>query len=216
MASVHVFLSILNIRNLSLCYFRIAHGCHSGHKFCSLKSVYAKHREFYKDIAIVRNNRKKYIHKDCETGSNEIFTMLEKIESETESDIEDLLKDSETEYIEEEPVQDNKKENHQLLTPEATVYVEDEVLYIDRTPAKSLKRKVAEFKWKRTTKFVKAKKCTLEVNVLLDIPENANLLVIFQGTTYSNELNSTETYQQPNPEKIRPFLGIMSISKLPN
>ena len=32
-----------------------------------------KDREFYKDITMERNNRKKYIHIDRETGSNEIF-----------------------------------------------------------------------------------------------------------------------------------------------
>ena len=67
-----------------------------------MKSVYVKHREFYKDITMERNNRKKYKHIDRETGSNEIFTMLDKIESESESDIENLLEDSNTEYIAEE------------------------------------------------------------------------------------------------------------------
>ena len=56
-------------------------------------------RQVYKDIAMERNNRKKYIHIDRETGSNEMFGMLDKIESETESDIENLLEDSDTEYI---------------------------------------------------------------------------------------------------------------------
>ena len=82
------------------------------------------------------NNRKKYIHIDRETGSNEIFAMLDKIDSETESDIENLLEDSNTEYIAEEPILDNKEENHQLLTPVAAVYVEGEVLDIDEPPAK--------------------------------------------------------------------------------
>ena len=53
------------------------------------------------------NNRKKYIHIDCETGSNEIFTTLDKIE--TESDIKNLLEDSDTEYITEEPFRTKKK-----------------------------------------------------------------------------------------------------------
>ena len=43
-----------------------------------------------------RNNRKKYVHIDRETGSNEIFAMLDKTESETESDIENLLEDFDT------------------------------------------------------------------------------------------------------------------------
>ena len=47
-------------------------------------------------------------------------------------------------------------------------------LDLDEPPAKKLKKKVTELKWKRTSKFVKAKKYTLEANVLLAIPENAN------------------------------------------
>ena len=49
-----------------------------------------------------RNNRKKYKHIDREMGSNEIFTMLDKIKSESDSDIENLLEDSNMEYIAEE------------------------------------------------------------------------------------------------------------------
>ena len=82
-----------------------------------------------------RNNRKKYLHIDRETGSNEIFAMFDKIESETESDIDNLLEDSDTEYIEE-PILDKKEESHQLITPEATVNVEGEGLDIDEPPAK--------------------------------------------------------------------------------
>ena len=45
-----------------------------------------------------RNSRKKYIYIYRETGSNEIFAMLYKIENENESDTENLLEDSDTEY----------------------------------------------------------------------------------------------------------------------
>ena len=79
---------------------------------------------------------------DRETNCNKIFATLDKYESETESDIENLLEDSDTEYIVEEPILDNKEESYQLLTPEATAHVEGEVLDIDELPAKkSLKRK---------------------------------------------------------------------------
>ena len=97
-----------------------------------------------------RNNRKKYINIDCETGSNEIFAMLDQTENETDSDIENLLEDSDTEYIAEQPIPDNKEEIHQLLTSEATVHVEDEVLDIDEPTAKKHKKKAAELKWKQT------------------------------------------------------------------
>ena len=48
------------------------------------------------------NKRKKYIHIDRETGSNQIYAMLDEIESNTKSDIENLLEDSDVEYISEE------------------------------------------------------------------------------------------------------------------
>ena len=51
-----------------------------------------------------RNNRKKYIHIDRETGSSEIFAMLEKTEIEIESDTENLLEYSGTEYLTEGPI----------------------------------------------------------------------------------------------------------------
>ena len=85
---------------------------------------------------------------------------------------------------------------------------------------KKLKKKVAQLKWKRISKFVKSKKCTLEANVLLDIPENANPLLIFEGTTNLNELvkhicDQTNLYTRQNgsefatnPEEVRAFLGI--------
>ena len=125
---------------------------------------------------------------DRERGINEIFAMPKKFESETESDTENLLEDSDKKYIAEEPIPDNEEESRQLLTPEATVHVESEILDINKPPAKKVENKVAELKWKRLSTFVKAKKCTLEENVLLDIPENANPLLIFEGIRNFNEL----------------------------
>ena len=85
-----------------------------------------------------RNNRKDYIHTDCEMGSNEIFAMLDKIESETESDIENLLEDSDTEYIAKEPIPGNNEEIHELLAPEETDHVKGDVLDTDKPPVKKL------------------------------------------------------------------------------
>ena len=79
-------------------------------------------------------------HIDRETGSNEIFAMLDKIECETESDTENLLEDSDTEYMAEEPNPDNKEESHQLLTPQTTVQVAGKVLDINEPPANKLKK----------------------------------------------------------------------------
>ena len=137
--------------------------------------------EFYRDITMESNNRKKYIHIDRETGSNQIYAMLVEIESNTKSDIENLLEDSDAEYVSEELIPDNKEESHRVLTPEATVHVENESLDVEKSPSKKLKKKLTALKRKRTSKFIKAKKCTLEENILLDI-ENANPMQIYEST----------------------------------
>ena len=69
--------------NLSFWCFGTAHGFHSERKWKKIRD-----REFYKDITMERNNRKKYIHIERETDSNEIFAMPDKVESEIENDIE--------------------------------------------------------------------------------------------------------------------------------
>ena len=65
--------------------------------FIQFVECICKRQRVYKDITMERDNRKKYIHIERKTGSNEIFATLDKIESETESDIENLLEDSDTE-----------------------------------------------------------------------------------------------------------------------
>ena len=49
------------------------------------------------------------MHIDREMGSNEIFSMLNKNESETESEIEKLLEDSDMEYTAQKQIPDSKK-----------------------------------------------------------------------------------------------------------
>ena len=100
---------------------------------------------------------------------------------------------------------------------------------IDEPQGKKVTKKVTELEWKRTSKFVKAKKCIPEAHVLLEIPENANPLLICEGTTSLNELvkhicDQTNLYAIQNgrdfalnPKQTRAFLGInyiMSVSKL--
>ena len=95
-----------------------------------------------------KEKRKRYVRIDRETGSNEIFAIFEEIESEAESDVENLLEDSDTEFIAEEEIPDTNEDTHQLLTPEAVVYVESKSRESELLPKKKLKAKIAELKWK--------------------------------------------------------------------
>ena len=53
---------------------------------------------------------------------------------------------------------------------------------------KKLKWKSLNWKGNAHLNLSKQKKCTLEAQVWLDISENANSLLIFEGTTNLNEL----------------------------
>ena len=109
--------------------------------------------------------------------------MLDKVESETESDNENLLEDSGMGYKAEEQVPDDKVESHLLVKLETTVHVESEFLDIDESPGTKLKNKFLELKWKRASKFVKAKKCTLEANVLLTFQKTPTHCWYLKGLT---------------------------------
>ena len=66
-----------------------------------------------------------------------------------------------------------------------------------------MKPKIAELKWKQQPKFIKTRKCNLEAKVLLNLPENSNLLKIYEATTDFNELvqhicEQTNLYEAQN------------------
>ena len=80
--------------------------------------------------------------------------------------VENLLEDSDTEFIAEEEIPDTNEDTHQLLTSEAVVHVESESNESEPPPKKKLKAKIAELKWKRQPKFIKTRKCNLEGKIL--------------------------------------------------
>ena len=95
-----------------------------------------------------KEKRKRYVRIVHETHSNEIFSIFEEIESEAESDVDNLLEDLDAEFITEEEIPDTNEATHQLLTPKAVIHVESESNESEPPPNKKLKEKIAELKWK--------------------------------------------------------------------
>ena len=79
-----------------------------------------------------KGKKKRYVRIDRETGSDENFVILGEIESKAESNMENLLEDSGTEFIAEEEIPDTNEDTHQLLTPEAVVHVEARAMKVNR------------------------------------------------------------------------------------
>ena len=70
----------------------------------------------------LKNKRKNCVKLDRKTGSDEIFVLLDEVNSDLEEDINKLMNDSETEFVLEESLKnesDSDDEPLNLLVPEA-------------------------------------------------------------------------------------------------
>ena len=73
---------------------------------------------------IATNGRKRYFHFDENASSEQIFAVLDDVEIDDEDDIDNLMNDSDTEFIaEEEITQVASIQDTSLNTPEANLHV---------------------------------------------------------------------------------------------
>ena len=70
-----------------------------------------------------RGERNKTVRIDRETTSEAIFAYFDEIGSDNESDIENVLNDSDTEFVSEEVLPEGDNDNNNILVPEATVHM---------------------------------------------------------------------------------------------
>ena len=91
----------------------------------------------------MENKRKKYIRIECGADSDEVLAILDSIESEDEGDIDNLLNDSDTEFVSDESVPAPPANSNCVLTPEANVHIipSAETSMTEPTPPPSKKRK---------------------------------------------------------------------------
>ena len=119
----------------------------------------------------LNNKRKKYARIDRNTRSEEIFALLDEVNSDQEEDIENLMNDSDTEFIVDENLDndiDSDDEPLSVLIPEANIHVvkistaeanmeESNVVCEKESKEKSkrkdkekgTKKKSVEFNWKK-------------------------------------------------------------------
>ena len=70
------------------------------------------------------NGKKRYFHIGEKASSEQIYTLLDDVESADEDDIDNLMNDSDTEFIaEEEITQGDCTKNTYLTTPEANLHI---------------------------------------------------------------------------------------------
>ena len=108
------------------------------------------------------NPKKRYFTIDNNTKSNEIFSILDAVGSDDEEDINDLMNDSDTEFIVEEEDELYKgkggaSDDHSVLVAEANVHEVEEKVDEPSRKKKRVREKIAEMKWSRKKKSTKVR-----------------------------------------------------------
>ena len=74
----------------------------------------------------MNNNRKKYVQINNHTSSDQMFALLDKVQSDKEEDIEELMNDSDTEFFANDEDIENvvpNSDNADISTPEASIHI---------------------------------------------------------------------------------------------
>ena len=193
--------------------------------FCVYKSLsFAStiHSTSYK----MENRRKKYIRIEQFAESDEVFAILDSIESDTESDIENMLEDSDTEFVSDEPLPETLSDHKHIMIPEANVHVAGD----GQPPRKKKKAGENGIKWQKKNSPHSREPCTLEATVLHEYEGEATPITVFSQASNAKPLinllvEQSVIYAQQNGrpydttvEEMSAFIGmnyIMGINKLP-
>ena len=173
------------------------------------------------------NGRKRYFHIDQNASSEQIYALLDDVESADEDDIDNLMNDSDTALIaEEEITQAASTRDISLTTPEANLHVEASGNHQSKKKEKNTKEEL----WKWTKKDIKLEQCHLVPEIPPNLNETVPPIEIFSLVTVLEELlelivEQLNLYAHQNgrnftvtKEELKAFLGInfvMAINKSP-
>ena len=105
------------------------------------------------------NGRKRYFHIDENAGSEQIYPLLNDVESADEDDVDNLMNISATEFIaEEEITQAAGTQYTSLTTPEANLHV---IPSDNQSKERQNNNKQELWKWNKEVKVTKQKECHL-------------------------------------------------------
>ena len=108
---------------------------------------------------MVINSRKRYFHIDENASSEQIYALLDVVGSADKDDIDNLMNDSDTEFIaEEEITQAASTQDTSLTTPEANLHV---VPSDNQSKKKEKNKKEELWKWNKKIKVAKQEVCLL-------------------------------------------------------
>ena len=100
----------------------------------------------------MENKRKKYIRSESDISNDELFEMLNGIDSGGESDVDSILNDSATEFVSDKPISKTVDDRYHILVPKANVHVVSELAETLQEDCEVLRKKrkcqlIYDIKW---------------------------------------------------------------------
>ena len=173
------------------------------------------------------NGRKRYFHIDENASNKQIYTLLDDVESADKDGIDNLMNDSDTEFIaDEEITKATSTQDTSLTTPEPNLHV---VPSDDQSKKKEKNNKEEGRRWTKKVKATKQEECRLLPEIQPNLNETVSPIEIFYLVTGLQELlelivEQSNLYAHQNgknftviKEELKAFLGInffMAINKL--
>ena len=128
--------------------------------------------------------RKIYFHIDESASSEQIYASLDDVKSADEDDIDNLMNDSDTEFIAEEDItQAARTQGTSLTTPEVNLHV---VPSDNQSKKKEKNKKEELWKWTKNSKITKQEECHLLPEIQPNLNETVSpieMLIIMEETS---------------------------------
>ena len=132
------------------------------------------------------DGRKRYFHIDENASSEQISALIDDVESADEDDIDNLMNDSDTEFIAEEKItQAASTQDTSLTTTEANLHV---VPSDNQSKKKEKNKKEKLWKWTKKVKVTKQEERHLVSEIQPNLNETVSLIEIFYLATSLEEL----------------------------
>ena len=177
------------------------------------------------------NPRKEYYKITENTTSNEIYALLDEVDSDLDEDLENEMNDSDTEFFVEEDIDlrlEGATGGSNILIPTANIH---KVSAADNNESRTgSKKETTDWKWTRVIKPSRKMECKLQKHVLLQFNIDPTPYDVYEKAIDLNKLvahivSETNIYATQkgrnfvtNDAEMKAFLGmnsIMSINKLP-
>ena len=122
------------------------------------------------------NGRKSYFHIDENASSEQMYALWDDVESPDENDIDNLMNDSDTEFIAEEEITlAASTQDTSLTTPETNLHV------VPRDNQPEERKEL--WKWTKNVKVTKQEECLLVPEMQSDLNETVSPIKIFSLVT---------------------------------